>query len=226
MGKATSIRTQRQKMEAKEQAILNAARAEFSAMGVEGAKMSAIAKRASVAEGTVYLYYRNKKELLDAVVSKFWQDLTRGAKAATRKNTDTIQRLEALARFHLRELVNEFDFVGFTVRTRETGTLDSPSLEPIRGYVALFDEIFSQGVDRGIFVNAPEIWIARDLFYGTLEYASRTLHLHPDRAQEDVVEHLVSLFKIRYGQTAAPETSPLTEVNERLERIESMLKNQ
>jgi len=69
MGKATSIRTQRQKMEAKEQAILNAARAEFSAMGVEGAKMSAIAKRASVAEGTVYLYYRNKKELLDAVVS-------------------------------------------------------------------------------------------------------------------------------------------------------------
>ena len=65
MGKATSIRTQRQKMEAKEQAILSAARAEFSAMGVEGAKMSAIAKRASVAEGTVYLYYRNKKELLD-----------------------------------------------------------------------------------------------------------------------------------------------------------------
>ena len=128
MAKPAATSTRREKMEAKERAILDAARMEFSERGFENAKMSAIAKRAEVAEGTVYLYYRNKKELLDAVVAQFWQVLTQGARKATQAHEDTLDKLKALADFHLRELVKDFDFVGFTVRTRETGTLDSPSM--------------------------------------------------------------------------------------------------
>lgn len=224
MAKAAAQSTRREKMEAKERAILDAARIEFSERGFENAKMSAIAKRAEVAEGTVYLYYRNKKELLDAVVAQFWQILTQGARKATLEHTDTLAKLKALADFHLFELVKDFDFVGFTVRTRETGTLDSPSLNPIRGYVAVFDEIFQQGVDRGIFQETAPLWVIRDLFYGTLEYSSRTLHLHKTRDAQAVTQHLTEVFIALYGNTkTANSATGLERIEERLASIEAKL---
>jgi TetR/AcrR family fatty acid metabolism transcriptional regulator len=224
MAKLAAPSTRREKMEAKERAILDAARIEFSERGFENAKMSAIAKRAEVAEGTVYLYYRNKKELLDAVVAQFWQVLTQGARKATLAHNDTIAKLKALAEFHLRELVKGFDFVGFTVRTRETGTLDSPSLNPIRGYVAVFDELFRQGVDRGVFQETAPLWVIRDLFYGTLEYSSRTLHLHKTREAQAVTQHITEVFMTLYGNSkAARDDSSLQDIEARLASIEAKI---
>lgn len=224
MAKPAATSTRREKMEAKERAILDAARMEFSERGFENAKMSAIAKRAEVAEGTVYLYYRNKKELLDAVVAQFWQVLTQGARKATQAHEDTLDKLKALADFHLRELVKDFDFVGFTVRTRETGTLDSPSLNPIRGYVAVFDGLFRQGVDRGIFQETTPLWVIRDLFYGTLEYSSRTLHLHKNRDAEAVTQHLTEVFMSLYGNAKAVHNdTSLQGIEARLASIEAKL---
>lgn len=49
--------------------ILHAAVALFAAHGFEGTKLSAVAKRAGVAVGTIYLRYAGKAELLGAVLS-------------------------------------------------------------------------------------------------------------------------------------------------------------
>ena len=227
MNDIVKLGTRRQKMEAKERAILQAARNELSQHGFEGAKMSAIACAEEVAEGTVYLYYRNKRELLDAVVSEFWQILTTGSRVVTGQHETTLDKLRALAEFHLKELVKDFDFVGFTVRTRETGTLDSPSLTPIRAYVAVFDEIFRQGQDRGTLVTASPLWVVRDLFYGTLEYASRTLHLHQERRHEEVVYHLIELIQRCYGaDPSQAQVGALEAIEQRLQSIERQLTNQ
>ncbi|MCC7336455.1 MAG: TetR/AcrR family transcriptional regulator [Pirellulaceae bacterium] len=48
--------------------ILQAAIEEFSENGFAGAKIEAIAARAGVAKGTVYLYYATKEELFEAIV--------------------------------------------------------------------------------------------------------------------------------------------------------------
>lgn len=48
--------------------ILQAAIEEFAEHGFAGAKIEAIAARAGVAKGTVYLYYATKEELFEAIV--------------------------------------------------------------------------------------------------------------------------------------------------------------
>ena len=85
--------TQRQRLEAREEAILAAAASLFSESGVDGTRMAEIARKAAVAEGTVYLYYKNKHELLEAVVDRFWRELTKGAKAAVTSNAPLNQQL-------------------------------------------------------------------------------------------------------------------------------------
>ena len=50
-------------MEAKESSILDAAEKIFAQVGFDGAKVSEIARAASVAEGAVYLCCKNKQDL-------------------------------------------------------------------------------------------------------------------------------------------------------------------
>ncbi len=47
--------------------ILVAAAEEISQKGHSGLRVAAVAARAGVAKGTVYLYYRSKQQLLDAL---------------------------------------------------------------------------------------------------------------------------------------------------------------
>ena len=59
---------ERQKAD-REQRILNAAADLFREAGFDGAKIEAIAERASVSAGTIYNYYENKGDLLVAIVA-------------------------------------------------------------------------------------------------------------------------------------------------------------
>lgn len=50
------------------QAILTAALDEFSARGFEAARLDDVAKRAGVAKGTIYLYFRDKQSLFQELI--------------------------------------------------------------------------------------------------------------------------------------------------------------
>jgi AcrR family transcriptional regulator len=57
----------RQKDEAKAQDILRAALDEIQAVGLAGLSIEAVARRAGVATGTVYIYFKGKEALLEAL---------------------------------------------------------------------------------------------------------------------------------------------------------------
>lgn len=57
----------RQKDEAKAQDILRATLEEIQAVGLAGLSIEAVARRAGVATGTVYIYFKGKEALLEAL---------------------------------------------------------------------------------------------------------------------------------------------------------------
>ena len=178
-------------MEAKESSILDAAEKIFAEAGFDGAKVSDIARAASVAEGTVYLYYKNKQDLLAGVVGRFWTQLTLGAEAAIEPDTTTAMQLEQLGRYHLQSLLNQFEVVSLTYRARPQQERD---LDQVREYVRVFDRIMQRGVDRGELPKDTPIGQLRDVFFGTLEFSARTLKLRERPYDHAVVTNLLSLM--------------------------------
>ena len=83
--------------------ILNAAEKVFFSKGYEKASMNDVAKEAGIAKGTLYLYFRTKKDLyfaignraLDIIVAKFYEI----ARSNSFKNG--LEKVEALAYFYL-----------------------------------------------------------------------------------------------------------------------------
>jgi len=188
---ATPRHTSRARVEAKESSILDAAEKIFARAGFDGAKVSDIARAASVAEGTVYLYYKNKQDLLAGVVGRFWTQLTLGAEAAIQPDATTKEQLEQLGRYHLNSILDQFEVVSLTYRARPQQEQD---LDQVREYVRVFDRIMQRGLDRGELPKGTPIGQLRDVFFGTLEFSARTLKLRERPYDHSVVSNLLSLM--------------------------------
>jgi len=188
---ATPRHSSRARVEAKESSILDAAEKIFAQVGFDGAKVSDIARAASVGEGTVYLYYKNKQDLLAGVVGRFWTQLTLGAEAAIQPDATTKEQLEQLGRYHLNSILDQFEVVSLTYRARPQQEQD---LDQVREYVRVFDRIMQRGLDRGELPKGTPIGQLRDVFFGTLEFSARTLKLRERPYDHSVVSNLLSLM--------------------------------
>ena len=178
-------------MEAKESSMLDAAEKIFARVGFDSAKVSEIAYAASVAEGTVYLYYKNKQDLLAGVVGRFWTQLTLGAEAAIEPDATTREQLEQLAHYHLNSILDQFEVVSLTYRARPQQEQD---LDQVREYVRVFDRIMQRGVDRGELPKGNPTGQLRDVFFGTLEFSARTLKLRERPYDHSVVTNLLAIM--------------------------------
>ena len=225
----------REKYAARETAIIAAASQVFIERGVDGAKMLDIARSAKLAEGTLYLFYRNKNELLKAVVGQFWASLTEGALSAVDTEAATFDQLEQLPRYHLSALLAQIELVQLTYRAQARSREQTGELDPIRTYVRVFDGILQRGIDRGDIAGDTVIWRWRDVFFGTLEFSARTLTLRGASSDDGVVEQLVTTLKLGLGQpsdqTAIDPVSATGRKSEQtilaaLERIERRLQQQ
>lgn len=220
--------TRRQKVEAREQAILESARQIFFKKGYEGARMSEIAAGAQIAEGTIYLYYKNKAALMRAISSEFWHDLTLNAWAEIDGIDPPYEAMLALARFHIQSLLDQADMIDLTHSLRIVSADVGTTVEEIKTYVRVFDSLYSRGVDRGDLKPLTELWTVRDVFYGTLDYSARTLRLHDDQNIEPVVTNLVAAIWAQHGthvlspDLGGPSSSPdlVSRLEQAIQRIE------
>ena len=76
----------------------------FASKGFHQARVSDIAKRAGVADGTIYLYFKSKEELLVSIFEEKMQILLDGLAAAVEGLEDPLEHLRAFARHHFRQV--------------------------------------------------------------------------------------------------------------------------
>ena len=232
--KPGGAKTQRERLEGKESAIVGAAYELFAANGFAKTTMSEIAGRAQVAEGTLYLYFNNKNALARAVLAAFYERLTATAEAGVRKSKTTSARLEFLARHHLDNIIGERRLLELiSTADRNPDTYEGSDLYKMnRDYVAVFDGVLREGVLRGDIVEERPLWLTRDIFFGGLEYAMRTILMKRRVNGEDIdqaVAGLVSLLVAKPGgalrSNAGGSPAKLSAVAARLEAATARLED-
>ncbi len=217
--------TRRERVAQKDRAVIDAAREVFVERGYNGARVLEIAKRANMSEGSVYSYYKTKSDLMQAVLAKFWEDITAGALEVTQNKENTSQQMRALAGYHLDVVIENFDFINLTFALRSHDPDVTTGRNHLRRYVSVFDDIFQRRIDRREFKTDAQLWLARDVFYGTLEYAARTLagrsqHSRADRTA--VVENLIRQIEASNARAPLPEDDPAPIAHSLLKQLESV----
>ena len=101
--------------------ILEAAVKVFARHGYFGARVSDIARRARVADGTIYLYFRSKEDILVSLFDEVMAEHVDKGREELRAVEGTEARLLVIAKHHLRLLGGNRDLaVVFQVELRQS----------------------------------------------------------------------------------------------------------
>lgn len=188
----------------KYQRILDAAIAVIAEKGFHNSRVSDIADRANVADGTIYLYFRSKEQILMAALDSAFQAFFRRAKEELAGSHNAPAKLRILARLHLRALAqNRSVAVVLQTELRQSAKfLAEFSQRELKGYFNLIREIIREGQNAGTIRADVSDKIAAACLFGALDelVTAWVLSSHEydlAAAADPVVDLLLSGMEVR-----------------------------
>jgi TetR/AcrR family fatty acid metabolism transcriptional regulator len=161
----------RRRSDDKRQRILQAAVKVFAKKGYHGAKVSEIARRADVADGTIYLYFRNKEDILVSLFDEVMLEHLEKAREDLTAVSGAPARLLAIAEHHLRAMGSNRDLaVVFQVELRQsTRFMERFTASWLQDYFGLLGEVIEQGQREGSLRADLPRKVATKAFFGALD---------------------------------------------------------
>lgn len=155
----------------KYQRILDAAVAVFAEKGFFVSRISDIADRADVADGTVYLYFASKDEILASAINTAFDGFMSTAREELLKLPSPTARLRRLASMHLEALgANRNLAIVFQMELRQGSRfLSRFSHEHLVEYFTLVRQAINDGKASGEFRADLPDKIAANCFFGAID---------------------------------------------------------
>lgn len=193
--------------------ITEAAVEVFAERGFHQARVSDVARRAGVADGTIYLYFKNKEDLLLSIFEEKMDYLLAGLEAALMETDDPIERVRRFAHFHFRQVrENRSAAEVLQVELRLSNKfLKEYRPEKLWAYLGVFGQIVRDGQATGLFRKDLDPFITMWAFFGAMDEIAMqwVLSRKADRfALETAASQVAEIFIRGMLAETAGATSP------------------
>lgn len=151
--------------------IIEAAISIIADNGYHGSKVSKIAKEAGVAEGTIYLYFENKEDILISIFRNKLGEFISTAPEKLNGIENSFEQLANLIYLHFYRLQNNRKLAHvLQIELRQSDkSIRKGISEVIKEYYLLIERIVQDGIDRGYFTADMDPKIARKVIFGSMD---------------------------------------------------------
>ncbi|UTR11313.1 TetR family transcriptional regulator [Evansella sp. LMS18] len=151
--------------------IIEAAVKVIAENGYHNSQVSKIAREAGVADGTIYLYFKNKEDILISLFEKKMGHFVQNSKERLSEETSIEKKLLLLIEMHLKQFVADYDLAIVTqLELRQSNIVLRYRInEILKGYLDLIDSILAEGVEAGYFHQDLDRRIARQVIFGAID---------------------------------------------------------
>ncbi|HEX8650479.1 MAG TPA: TetR/AcrR family transcriptional regulator [Pyrinomonadaceae bacterium] len=155
----------------KREAILRAATRVFAGNGYFNSKVADIARAAGVADGTVYLYFKSKEEILRSIFDRTVDEAITEGRKQLEAIADPREKLRRIAHLHLERLGADRDLaVVFQVELRgSTKFMEEFSAAGFAEYLRMIRASIEEGQRAGLFRASINAKVAAKIFFGALD---------------------------------------------------------
>ena len=155
----------------KREAILRAATRVFARNGYFNSKVADIASAAGVADGTVYLYFKSKEEILHSIFDRSVDTAVADARKQLEELDDAREKLRRIAMLHLERLGADRDLaIVFQVELRgSTKFMEEFSAAGFAEYLSLIRSTFEEGQRAGVFRRELNAKVMAKILFGALD---------------------------------------------------------
>lgn len=151
--------------------IIDAAVIVIAENGYHQAQVSKIAKQAGVADGTIYLYFKNKEDILISMFQDKLGSFISSIDEEMARVTSAKEKMLVLVRKHFEILSNDKHLAIVTQLELRQSNKDIRHKinDVLKGYLELVDSILVIGIEQGEFHKDLDIRLARHMVFGTLD---------------------------------------------------------
>lgn len=151
--------------------IIDAAVIAIAENGYHQAQVSKIAKQAGVADGTIYLYFKNKEDILISVFQEKMAVFVESLQQITKSNISPTEKLSKMIENHFNVLSSDHHLATVTqLELRQSNKDIRMKINAIlKEYLKLLDHILVEGIENGEFTNKLDVRLARQMVFGTID---------------------------------------------------------
>ena len=198
------------KAENKHSKIISAATKVFAKKGFFTARISDIAKEAKVADGTIYLYFNNKYDILLSVFEEEVGKIFERTNKLLSNEEDPVKMLEIYTIQHLTAMKRNKNLAEvIQIELRQTNKIIKDYRNnKFNEYIGMIANIIIKGQKAGIYKIDIKPDIAKRVYFGALDEVSRVWNasLETHYTVEEIAEQVLSMF---LAGVEAPQTSSL-----------------
>lgn len=178
--------------------IIHAATKVFAKKGFFNARISDIAKEAKVADGTIYLYFNNKFDILISVFEEEIGSLIEQVKKLLAAESDPRKMLEIFAKKHLTVMKKNKNLAEvIQIELRQSAKLIKDYRNnKFSEYVNIISSIIKLGQEQNIYRTTIRPGIAKRAFFGALDEISRiwTVGVTTEYTVEETTQQVLEIF--------------------------------
>lgn len=151
--------------------IIEAAVVVIAENGYHQAQVSKIAKQAGVADGTIYLYFKNKEDILvslfqekmGAFIEKIQEEIAGISSASEKLYVLVKKHFELLSADRHLAIVTQLEL------RQSNKELRLRINEVLKGYLRVVEQIVKEGMEAGEFRKDLDVRLARQMIFGTID---------------------------------------------------------
>jgi TetR/AcrR family transcriptional regulator, fatty acid metabolism regulator protein len=181
----------------KYQRILEAAVKVFAEQGFHQSTISQIAREAGVADGTIYLYFKNKDDILVQFFTYKTKQVFDKFREEVDKAENSFDKLRNLIRRHLQEFQNDRNMaVLYQAETHQNSRLVEEQIRDMsKLYLDIVSEIVEQGQEEGCIRKDIYVGLVKRFILGGVDEVINTwLHSGGKYDLASMADPLVDLF--------------------------------
>jgi len=166
----------------KRAAILKAAVKVFARSGFYTSKVSDVAQEAGVADGTIYVYFKNKDDLLISLFEDKMVDILQNFRDALSGIVHAYKKLERFLYIYF-EMIRQDPLLAevFQVELRQSDKfLKDYHNQNFLDYLNIIGDILHQGVEDGIFRSDLNVGVMKIMIFGAIDEVARQWILGAD----------------------------------------------
>lgn len=152
-------------------AILDAAIKVISQRGYHRTRVADIAREAGVADGTVYIYFSKKEDVLISLFQEMMSRFVNGLRLQMIQCLNANEKLMATIYYHLTTLEKHPEQAKVTqIELRQIDQEINEGISgPLMEYFKVIEEVIEEGKNSGLYRQDLDVRIARKVIFGAID---------------------------------------------------------
>ncbi|NPA15436.1 MAG: TetR/AcrR family transcriptional regulator [Deferribacteres bacterium] len=196
MASKTTSRLRKKERKSKREKILKAAERVFAEKGFHTARIADIAKLAGIAEGTIYIYFDSKEDLILSIFKERFGDWLEKLKQRLKECSTAKEKLAELIKLHFKSLEEDPHFAQLLqIELRACSAfMRGGSAPELKAYLKVMEEVIEEGKEKGEFRENLNSRIAARALLGMMDEMVTIWVLKKRFKLPEVADEIFGLF--------------------------------